>query len=375
MERIRSLLSETLDKYEGYRLQARNQDWVNIQNLQNRIETTFQDTINSIPFKNITVKTNKGMGQPPILDNFNIIFLEKQHEISRGIYCGIGFLQGTPNFELFLSTSIKNTPAKNIWEQPFTEVFNILKEFGWIIPCDDPKHYWRYFSKIYNISKFDNEAYEDFFISIKVVIRCVRLLISQYPEYTKSFLNKNDIITYDIHNINEQITLLKNEIKRTDSQKKIDYETETTATILEDSHENINPNPPSPVYEIEAADLEGCETENEPAIPVDFEGTQRSITHTIYERMPRLRKFCINHYTVKGRIECQVCGFDFASVYGSLGEGFIEIHHKTPLSKLYKPTEINPIEDLIPVCSNCHRMIHRHTEALTIEELTNTLKK
>jgi len=55
---------------------------------------------------------------------------------------------------------------------------------------------------------------------------------------------------------------------------------------------------------------------------------------------------------------CRVCGFDFSKVYGSLGNDFAEAHHIVPL-KSNKKLRNTTINDLITVCANCHRMLHR----------------
>lgn len=70
-------------------------------------------------------------------------------------------------------------------------------------------------------------------------------------------------------------------------------------------------------------------------------------------------------------LSCKVCGFNFEKMYGERGKDFIEVHHINPLSHLKgKEVFINPETDLVPVCSNCHRMIHRrHDNVLTIDEL------
>ena len=70
----------------------------------------------------------------------------------------------------------------------------------------------------------------------------------------------------------------------------------------------------------------------------------------------------------KGKLFCEVCGFDFKKTYGPRGDGFIECHHKIPL---HEDTEvrITKLDDLALLCSNCHRMIHRKKKWLTIKEL------
>lgn len=58
-----------------------------------------------------------------------------------------------------------------------------------------------------------------------------------------------------------------------------------------------------------------------------------------------------------GEIRCLVCGFSFEETYGELGAGYIEAHHLIPLSQLEE--SYSEEKDLVPVCSNCHRMLHR----------------
>lgn len=90
-----------------------------------------------------------------------------------------------------------------------------------------------------------------------------------------------------------------------------------------------------------------------------------------YERNPKNRAKAIE---IHG-LNCKGCGFNFEKVYGERGKDFIEIHHVNPLSTIQEEVAINPETDLIPVCSNCHRMIHRKKdEVLTIEELRELMK-
>ncbi|MBF2171931.1 HNH endonuclease [Staphylococcus epidermidis] len=86
-----------------------------------------------------------------------------------------------------------------------------------------------------------------------------------------------------------------------------------------------------------------------------------------YERNQALRNEAIKlHETI-----CKVCGFDFKAKYGKLGEDFIEIHHLKPMFSLKKEVRVDPLKDLVPLCSNCHKMIHRNAkQPLTIKELT-----
>ena len=64
-----------------------------------------------------------------------------------------------------------------------------------------------------------------------------------------------------------------------------------------------------------------------------------------------------------------ICGFDFEAFYGELGKNYIHVHHIVPLSKINKEYSVDPKNDLVPVCPNCHAMIHRTEPALTIDAL------
>ena len=101
-----------------------------------------------------------------------------------------------------------------------------------------------------------------------------------------------------------------------------------------------------------------------------FEGRELLRLHKIRERNQRLvaqKKQTI--LALQGALGCEVCGFDFASVYGQMGFGFAECHHKYPLWQTVGERETT-LEELAIVCSNCHRMLHRRPWP-TVEELTS----
>lgn len=95
------------------------------------------------------------------------------------------------------------------------------------------------------------------------------------------------------------------------------------------------------------------------------EGAVMRVEVNRYERNRMNRATCIAHHGTN----CMVCGLDFSAAYGKLGEGFIEVHHKTPVSQMGNAYRVNPKEDLVPVCPNCHAMLHRRNPPLSIEEL------
>jgi len=69
-----------------------------------------------------------------------------------------------------------------------------------------------------------------------------------------------------------------------------------------------------------------------------------------------------------GKLPCEACTFDFYKKYGELGFKYIECHHRTPLSEFSSQTKTS-LNDLALVCSNCHRMLHRKVDTLSVEGL------
>jgi len=95
------------------------------------------------------------------------------------------------------------------------------------------------------------------------------------------------------------------------------------------------------------------------------EGAACTVVLNAYERSEAARKLCIAKYGAR----CKVCEMTFGEVYGEIGEGFIHVHHIRPLAAVRKEYELNPVKDLLPVCPNCHAMLHSHDPPLTVEEL------
>lgn len=101
------------------------------------------------------------------------------------------------------------------------------------------------------------------------------------------------------------------------------------------------------------------------------EGAVKSIIVNQYERNPKARQACLDHYGY----QCSVCEFNFEDVYGELGKQYIHVHHLKMMSEIKDEYEIDPIKDLIPVCPNCHGIIHRTRPHQTIEEMKNLLQQ
>ena len=99
------------------------------------------------------------------------------------------------------------------------------------------------------------------------------------------------------------------------------------------------------------------------------EGRERYKKHRSLERDSRIVKSKkIKRLKKTGKLQCDVCSFDFKEMYGEIGEGFIEAHHSVPVAELGGKRKTRESE-LALVCSNCHRMLHRGNTLLSIEEL------
>ncbi len=114
----------------------------------------------------------------------------------------------------------------------------------------------------------------------------------------------------------------------------------------------------------------------EPNFSMDEEFAEGRILtrlHTTRERNQTLvKKKKQSVLDAHGKLECEVCGFDFAKVYGQLGTDFAECHHTTPLHQLRESTHLR-LPDLAIVCANCHRMLHRSRPPLTVQQLRATV--
>jgi 5-methylcytosine-specific restriction protein A len=117
------------------------------------------------------------------------------------------------------------------------------------------------------------------------------------------------------------------------------------------------------------AGLAESERLDQPAFSEAPEGRLLTQAHVARERSAKLvQAKKKNALAEAGRLACEVCSFDFADAYGDRGEGFIECHHLLPLATL-RPGHVTHLRDLALLCSNCHRMVHRSTPWLTLEQL------
>jgi 5-methylcytosine-specific restriction enzyme A len=108
---------------------------------------------------------------------------------------------------------------------------------------------------------------------------------------------------------------------------------------------------------------EAAQEVEEPALDDGFvEGRTFTALHRRHERSQaavRLKKD-------SARV-CEVCDFDFEERYGERGAGYIECHHLNPIAETGET--VTRAEDLVLVCANCHRMLHRGTPPPSVADL------
>jgi 5-methylcytosine-specific restriction protein A len=101
------------------------------------------------------------------------------------------------------------------------------------------------------------------------------------------------------------------------------------------------------------------------------EGATKQVIVNAYERDPKARAFCLSHHGY----DCSVCGFNFGHTFGKLGDKFIHVHHLTAISATGVAHAVDPINDLRPVCPNCHAMFHKSDPPFSINEMKELLVK
>ena len=100
------------------------------------------------------------------------------------------------------------------------------------------------------------------------------------------------------------------------------------------------------------------------------EGDVQRVTVNRYERDPKARAACIRHHGLR----CAVCDLSFEERYGAPGRDFIHVHHKRPLHRMRASNRVDPKTDLVPVCPNCHAMLHRRDRPYDVEQLRGMLR-
>ena len=113
------------------------------------------------------------------------------------------------------------------------------------------------------------------------------------------------------------------------------------------------------------------EYDNGKTVRLFVEGRRVTVAASRLERSGAARRRCID---AKG-VRCLVCDFDFEERYGRIGRGFIHVHHQDPLSERGGEGDTDPIEDLVPVCPNCHAMLHSSSPPKSVSALRQELRR
>ncbi len=234
----------------------------------------------------------------------------------------------------------------------------------------------------YLLGKFENDAQE-----VKVFIETAEDVL---PFTLNEYFGISCETIYDLQDENE-IESLRKKIKAHTVLKNIDKREEPRYTevlkwyrLFVKSLQKES----SPVQVPGENDTYPSAVEDNPGPPIrhndadyapDSEGLEHQFNLTKKERNPELRRKCIEYYKHLwgGHIHCICCGFDFSKAYGDLGEGFIEVHHVNPHHAFEGAHMVDPANDLIPLCSNCHSMIHRvpgQGECMSLKELKDHYK-
>lgn len=220
-------------------------------------------------------------------------------------------------------------------------------------------------------SDIQRQTYQDFLSYLGLYIPAYRMPASKYYSLfnsaLKSYINKSndfedidsildiddvDLLTRILFSIEHRFAYVKRDDKKTEGLKYyIGYLKSRESTNSPTQHKKY--------------DIKDVVEEYEEGSLLDCHGSK-------YERSRKARKECLEYYGYT----CRVCGFDFEKQYGKIGRYFIEVHHRTEISSYSgEKYKVDHIKDLIPVCSNCHSMLHRTRPALSIEELQSILKE
>jgi len=181
-------------------------------------------------------------------------------------------------------------------------------------------------------------------------------------DYFKSFLERaygSYLETLDENNVVESITERKISLEKMDK-------------TLEDALFN-NDSPKDGQRITVTTDYENHVFHSEEVYDNEIlvEGSKIQVTVNIYERNPIARQKCLDHYGY----DCSVCTYNFYANFGEIGQNFIHVHHLKEISQIGEKYVVDPIEDLRPVCPNCHSMLHKRKPAFSIKEMKDILNQ
>ena len=234
----------------------------------------------------------------------------------------------------------------------------------------------------YLMDKFDGESDE-----VRIIQETAEDVL---PSTLNEYFGTGYASIYDIQDENE-IESLRKKIKAHTVLKNIDKQEEPRYTevlkwyrlfvksLHNESSPILVPGEDVTVHSPVDDKFEPTIEHNDADYAPDSEGMEHQYNLTKKERNPELRHKCIEYYKHLwgGHIQCICCGFDFGKAYGDIGEGYIEIHHVNPHHTYEGVHKVDPTKDLIPLCSNCHSMIHRvegQGKCMSLKELKDHYK-
>ena len=232
-------------------------------------------------------------------------------------YDFIDWRQGDTKFEIGDIVYIYCTkPISAVRYQCIVEKVNLLSS-----DIRDDKHYWE------NLTKYENSLNGKF----------VRLKLLNHMD--KPSLGLNDLIKNGLNSAPQGRVKLVSALEEYLNEQFLIATEEPTTIFAEEVHVD----------------------------DAIFEGAKTNISVNKYERSSLARQKCIDFHGVN----CAVCDMNFRDVYGEIGNGFIHVHHKFPIHKVGAEYQIDYKNDLVPVCPNCHSMLHQKVNGreISIDEL------
>lgn len=95
-------------------------------------------------------------------------------------------------------------------------------------------------------------------------------------------------------------------------------------------------------------------------VEADFvEGRLLTLLHHRRERDPRIRRRLLETRRRSGILRCDMCNSTAALRRTELEDAIFEVHHILPLSSLGQHVTRTRLGDVVLLCANCHRVLHR----------------
>jgi len=101
-----------------------------------------------------------------------------------------------------------------------------------------------------------------------------------------------------------------------------------------------------------------------------WEGAMVRVSVNRFERDRSARDECLRRFGHK----CAACEKSLTELYGPEVEGLVHVHHTVPLSQIREGYSPDPTSDLVPICPNCHAVVHAGGRTVrTVEDVRKML--